>query len=192
MMKNKILILIIVLLLAGLIIFVLQILPKEEVKEEEPIEKEIIEESLIDFSKIIQELDNSEKLVQFMNENFNLIERKTNTAYNPEEFYKKQQGGDQDFAVFVVSVLKHHKYETVVLRYKFEENEEIRINSVAVFREDVPKYIYFDQEAVLDIHGWSFRELLEKEEQRLNINIIEFTTLGPNILELTNQEWTEK
>lgn len=40
---------------------------------------------------------------------------------------------------------------------------------------DLPKYIYFDNGKVETIsHGWSFRDLCKKEEERLGIKILKY------------------
>jgi hypothetical protein len=150
-----------------------------------------------EFQNVILKLDNSDKLAAFMNENFILdINNVNDTAISPKELLMKKQGGIQDFAVFAVSVLDSHKFETGIIRYKFTigKNHKTGINTIVVFGENnTPKYFYFDEGKVkISPYSGSFNDLFHQEEKRLNAIITEYAAIYPGTLNLIPREWRKR
>ena len=145
------------------------------------------------FEEAVNQLDVSNKLIGFLNKKFNFETRKSEIALQPEEFFKNKKGNEIDFAVFVAHVLDYHKYETGIIQYRTDNNQQ-PIGTVIIFRDkDLPKYIFFNQgKTYLLHHGWSFEELFQKEDQRLSIQITEFAIFYPNVFDLTNKNWVKR
>lgn len=146
------------------------------------------------FNEKISQLDNSEKLINFMNENFLLEQREEDIALSPEQLFGEKKGGVQDLASFAVFVLDLHKYEAGVLYYRFSSEEATGTNAIVVFRDtDAPKYLYFEEGKTNAIEqGWTFEEIIQAEEERLNIRISEYAVLAPGIFNFASKEWRKR
>jgi len=143
------------------------------------------------FEEVIVGLDTSEKLIDYLNKYFTIEDRGDDEAYTPEEFFQRKRGGEQDFAVFASHVLDYHNYEVAIVSY----NSNLGDNYiVTIFRDvDLPKYITLTDNGIeIFAHGWSFEELFETEEKRLNIEIIEYAIFYPNIQNLVVDEWIKR
>jgi len=125
------------------------------------------------FEEAIKQLDTSQKLIDYLNENFKIEDREQIEPLLPEEFFEKKKGISWDFAVFTSYVLWKNHYDASIVRYKYDG----KINAVVVFRDkDLPKTIIFTKKGVsVYPHGWSFEEMFQKEEQRLGTKITEYT-----------------
>ena len=125
-----------------------------------------------DFEGAIKQLDTSQKLIDYLNENFKIKDREQTEPLLPEEFFEKKKGTSWDFAVFTSYVLWKSNYDASIVRYKYDG----KINAVVVFRDkDLPKTIIFTKEGTsIYPHGWSFEEMFQKEEQRLGTKITEY------------------
>lgn len=124
------------------------------------------------FEEAIKQLNTSQKLIDYLNENFKIEDRDQTEPLLPEEFFEKKKGTSWDFAVFTSYVLWKNHYDASIVRYKYDG----KINAVVVFRDkDVPKTIIFTKEGTsIYPHGWSFEEMFQKEEQRLGTKITEY------------------
>ena len=72
-------------------------------------------------------------------------------------------------------------------KYRDEEGKE-RFETLIVFRADEPKYIFFDgKQWNISSYGWSFDELLAKEAERLNIDIVHHNFFSPGDINLFRQ-----
>ena len=125
------------------------------------------------FEEAIRQFDTPQKLIDYLNENFKIEDRKQTEPLSPQEFFEKKKGTSWDFAVFTSYVLWKNNYEASIVRYKYDS----KINAVVVFRDkDVPKTIIFTEKGTsIYPHGWSFEEMFQKEEQRLGAKITEYT-----------------
>jgi hypothetical protein len=169
----------------------------QEISEDkENIEQKTYQELVLDteineeFKQAVIQLDASEKLIGFLNQTFIFETKNENIALTPQEFFEKKKGGEIDFAVFIAHILDYHHYEVSVVRYEFIFNDQKSVNTIVVFRDkDLPKYIFFSQGKIfIAHHGWSFNELFQSEEKRLNIKINRFALFYPNVFDLTLKE----
>ena len=136
-----------------------------------PAEKKKLSISEI-FEEAIRQLDTPQKLIDYLNENFKIEDRKQVPFLPPEEFFERKKGTSWDFAIFTSYVLWKNNYDASIVRYKYDS----KINAVVVFRDkDVPKTIIFTEKGTsIYPHGWSFEEMFQKEEQRLGTKITEY------------------
>ena len=143
------------------------------------------------FRKKVEELNTVQKLINYLNNNFTFASREGNVAYSPKDFFEKKEGGEQDFAAFASYILHENNFISFTLAYEYESNNQKQIKYVTSVRDtDLPKYIYFDNGKVETIsHGWSFRDLCRKEEERLGIRILRYGTVSPLSIELNPKEW---
>lgn len=154
-----------------------------------PIEKATTTQS---FNEIIPQLNTSQKLIDYLNENFKLEETEQEKPKTPEQFFEDKKGTQWDFAIFTSYILWKNKYDAAIIRYKYDSG---KINVVVVFRDtDLPKTIIFTPEGVLSYpHGWSFDEMFQKEEERLGIQIKEYAvSYWTDKGELWPEEWTKR
>ena len=143
------------------------------------------------FRKKVEELNTVQKIIDYLNNNFRFISREGNIAYSPKDFFERKEGGEQDFAVFASYVLHEHNFISFTFTYEYENDNQKKIKHVTSVRDtDLPKYIYFDNGKVETIsHGWSFRDLCRKEEERLGIRVLRYGTVSPLSVELNPHEW---
>ena len=143
------------------------------------------------FKKKVEELNTVQKIIDYLNNNFRFISREGNIAYSPQDFFEKKEGGEQDFAVFTSYVLNEHNFVSFTFAYEYENDNQRGIKYVTSVRDtNLPKYIYFDESGAHAVHhGWSFRDLCRKEEERLGIKILRYGTVSPTSVDLNPQEW---
>lgn len=132
----------------------------------------VLEEKNSDFSTVLKELSSSAKLVGFLNQYFKFVQESSFIGQKPEDFFVARQGNALDFAIFSSFVLKQQGLEGGIIRYDFA-TEQAGSNFVVVFRDtDLPKYIVAtDQGVLMFVHGWSFNDLINAEEERLGKKI---------------------
>jgi hypothetical protein len=98
---------------------------------------------------------------------------------------------NEEKAIFFSKGLSGHGYESMIIKYKFSKGENI----ISVFRgsEDVPKYVVFN-DGVAEIlpYGWSFNELFQTEESRLDIKITDYAMFELDLDNLTPAEWIKR
>jgi hypothetical protein len=147
-----------------------------------------------EFNALVEQLDSPGKVAAYIADNFTVTENESRIALKPKELYSKRSGGPQDIAVFSAFVLDRHGYETGVLEYAWTENGSRRYRAVAVFRDgDTPKYLVAIPGRIeLVAHGWSFKDLIEKEEARTGIIIEEYAFFDPGETDLTADNWIKK
>ena len=140
-----------------------------------------------EFEEMIIGLKTPNNIIKFVNDNFEYNYRKGSDAITPEELFESKRGGPQDFTAFVSYALHQNNYITFAFAYEDKNNTYYAVP----FRDDdLPKYIYFDNAGAHMIHhGWSFRDLCKKEEERLNIKILRYGTVSPISIELIPNEW---
>ncbi|GEM_PF-1658827 len=146
-----------------------------------------------EFTATVEQLDSSDKLVDFIKKDIKITNEENQTALPPSELFSKKSGGPQDIAVFAAYVLNSHSFEAGVLEYAWTENAQRKYHAVAVFRDkDLPKYLVATPEKVeLVAHGWSFKDLLNKEEGRTGVIIEEYAFFNPGQTDLTTNDWTK-
>jgi len=149
-----------------------------------------------EFKEVVAQLDTSEKLIDYLNRYFTIEDRGGDKAYVPEEFFEKKKGEPWDSAVFISYILFKNKYESAIMRYKYkDQTEKEGINAAVVFRDgDIPKTIIFTSSgAEIYAHGWSFEDMFQKEEERLNIGIQEYSiSYWTDAGELWPEEWFKR
>jgi len=160
----------------------------EEVEESFPIEAE----NDIAFQEIIAQLNTSQKLVNYLNKNFSFEEEESDQSLTPEKFFKIKKGKRNDIATFSSFVLFQNGYFATIFRYKFidRENKE-GIRTITLFREkDVTKYIDLEGSKLgIYLGGSSPVELLELEEKRYNVKIIEYAAFTYGSTDLSEADW---
>ncbi|MBC7074091.1 hypothetical protein H5T58_01745, partial [Candidatus Parcubacteria bacterium] len=143
-------------------------------------------------SQVISQLNTPEKLVEYLNKNCKLEDREEEKPREPKEFFEKKRGTQWDFAIFTSYILWKNHYDSAIIRYKYGEG---KINVVVVFRDkDLPKTIIFNSQGVsMYAHGWSFEEMLQKEEKRLGEKISEYSvSYWTDKEELWPEEWIKR
>ena len=141
------------------------------------------------FEEAVQKLNTPQKLIDYLNQNFEITEKETETPLMPEEFFEKKKGTSYDYSVFTSYLLWKNNYESAIIRYK---NQEGKTNAVVVFRDiDLPKTIIFTKQGISAYHhGWSFAEMFQKEEERLNTKITQYAvSYWTDKGELWPEEW---
>jgi hypothetical protein len=144
-----------------------------------------------DFNEAVAYMDTPQKLVSYLKGNFVFEPGENELTLKPQELFDKKKGDSRDFAIFASYILDGHNYEAVIIRYKYGDN----INAVIVFRdEDLPKTIIFTSEgAEIYAHGWSFEEMLQKEEEKLGVHISEYAvSYWTDTGELWPEEWSAR
>lgn len=194
-MSREVKILIGLLVALGIVFGALAYLNFKQEQENGALEEVVIQDNRT-FEEVIVGLDTSEKLIDYLNKYFTIEDRGGDKAYVPEEFFEKKKGEPWDFAAFVSYVLFENKYESVIMRYKYkDQTEKEGINVAVVFRDgDLPKTIIFTS-GVSEIyaHGWSFEDMFQKEEERLNIKIQEYSiSYWTDAGELWPEEWFKR
>jgi len=173
-----------------------QINQQEKMKPEESVGGKNNENAapVSEFEAVLAQLNASEKIAAYLKDNFSIADNESETALSPADFFAKKSGGPQDAAVFAASVLKRHGFESFVLRYKGEINGRPFSHAVAVFRDtDVPKYLTADSSGIdLTAHGWSFEDLLKKEEERTKASISGYAVFAPDTLNLIPASWEKR
>lgn len=128
-----------------------------------------------DYNKVINQVQKPNDIINFLNNNnFKYISSDDDSDVDLEKFYNSKQGRDIDFAFFIgKSLAKNY----IPFLFAYEDN--YKTFYVVAFRDDdLPKYIYVDNQGVHMVHhGWSFNDLCKKEEERLGIKIQRYGTL---------------
>jgi hypothetical protein len=141
-----------------------------------------------DEMKMILEMkryNTSEKIMNFVNEEFEIVEGENLTILSVFETYEKKAGSEYDILRVVLNMLLENGYQGVYFVYEYGGD----VNAVINFRDiEKPMYYYFEHgELKMAHHGWSFKELILAEEKRQGILIDRFGTLGEkNLLERKN------
>lgn len=191
-MNKKMLSIIIVGIL--ILIFVFLITSKEEViknaviSQEDSLNKENVIGYTDDYNEIFSQVKTSNNIISFLNNNnFKYVPLINDNEVNIGDFYKSRQGGDKDFAFFIAGALSIN-----YIPFIFTYEDDLRAYYVVAFRDtDLPKYIYVDEGGVHMVHhGWSFKDLCKKEEERLGIKIKRYGTLSP-LNNLVPVEWVD-
>lgn len=125
-----------------------------------------------EFMDIVSQLNSSQKLLNYLKENFILEEKDVFFSLSPREIFERKKGNSFELAIFTSYVLWYHGHEVSIIKYKTDKGRE---NTVIVFRDrDLPKTIIFNQsEPLFYPHGWSFEEMFKKEEEKLREEIKE-------------------
>jgi len=159
---------------------------------------EITREMELEMESEMKEYDSSEKIMDFVNQDFELIEKENKTNLEPVyELYQRKNGSKYEALRLARFVLQHNGFEAVYFVYKYDDGFDVVIN----FRDvDKPKYYYFEDNILkMKHHGNSFTDLIFSEEERRGISIDEFGVLNDNRLTkrdelnvLNLSEWEDK
>ena len=161
--------------------------PQEEIPPEEiPSPK--------NFNEALSQLNTPQKLVAFLNQNFELIDEEADHSLKPEEFFKAKKGNRVDIATFASFVLFQNGHFSTILRYQYlDQNNKEKIKTLTVVREkDAPSPVFIDLEnSKLKIYpgGSSPIELLEFEENRHNVKIIKYSAFNYGTTDFTKGDW---
>jgi len=210
--KNILLIIIVVLVIALVGLFVFLNLNQQEVEQDNPEgqQAEFIPEEdnpgsnevIIpapkkpevtysnEFNTLMSQLKTSEDIVDFVNNRIRYVPRDGNQAVSAEDLVESNSGGAQDLTAFTAYAL--HINGFISFSFVYEDQSNNRYYVVAFRDADLPKYIYFDNSGAHTVHhGWSFRDLKTKEEERLGIKISRYGTVSPTSLKLEPLEWID-
>jgi len=151
----------------------------------------IVAETSEIFDEEINKLDLPDKIVNYLKDNFTISDTEIDTALIPKEFFTAKTGGTQDAAVFMAYVLNYHGFEAGVIRYAGTSQGKDLIHTVAIFRDkDTPKYLSISNGKIeLIAHGWSFADLIKKEESRISGNIQKYAFFESGVTNLSPDEW---
>lgn len=169
---------------------------EEESGQEEtsPDPKSVISvQSESELEETINNIDTSEKLLDFLNE-FEIVPTTNWVSQEPDVLVKEKKGSQVDILTLAALILDYQGYEVGIIRYNFEKNCESNSQVVTVFRDvEEPMCITVADDKVEMFHyGWSFDELFEAEEERRNIEILEYAVFYPGVLNLTPPSWSER
>jgi hypothetical protein len=151
----------------------------------------IVTETSETFDEAINKLDLPDKIVDYLKDNFTISDTEIDTALNPKEFFTAKTGGTQDAAIFMAYALNYHGFEAGVIRYAGTSQGKDLVHTVAIFRDkDTPKYLSISNGKIeLIAHGWSFADLIEKEESRTGGNIQKYAFFESGVTNLSPAEW---
>lgn len=177
---------------------------EESIKEEEIIlnygeliDKVIIPDDLDipeysdDLDEIKSDLANSEVLVAFLNQNFNLDNSTSFIAKDPVDLYNLGFGNVTDVALFAAYILSPNLQLTFVIRYDYiTASGEEGSHFVTVFRDhdDSSKYITVGLNGEVEMYanyGSSFVDLVRNEESRLKVKAIRWALFSSSQLDLS-------
>jgi len=140
---------------------------------------------LEEFENTISQLNTPQKLIDYLNQNFEMEEGDNGEAYPPQEFFKKKKGDIRDFAVFTSYVLAKNKItdpdSIEVYKYIEKETGKEGINVTVTIGKmyDYPflTTIFFSPNGIglynRDDTKDYWTELIQREEKRLNVEIRE-------------------
>jgi hypothetical protein len=145
-----------------------------------------------DFNEALFQLNTPQKVVAFLNKNFELIDEETDHSLEPAEFFNKKKGNRVDLATFVSFVLTQNNNFSTILRYQYlDQNKEEKIKTITLVREkETPLFIDLEK-GKLKIYpaGNSIIELLSFEEQRNNVKIIKYAAFNYGTTDFTKGDW---
>lgn len=174
---------ILALLIILVIIIVVLVITKEKINEEQPVisydvNPEVKSGKLSDLETLKIELDNSDKIVAYLNKYYSLNSNSSLEARSLEEIIADDNLSLADYSYLSTYLLKNINIEAGTIRYLAQDLD----NLVVVFRDgDLPKYISFTDEGLLVFHhGWSFSDLIKAENLRLGISIEKYLYFPPN------------
>jgi hypothetical protein len=148
-----------------------------------------------DFREALFQLNNPQKVVAFLNKNFELIDEEANHSLEPAEFFNKKKGNRVDLATFVSFVLTQNDNFSTILRYQYlDQNKKEKIKTITLVREkETPLFIDLEK-GKLKIYpaGNSIIELLSFEEQRNNVKIIKYAAFNYGTTDFTKGDWLKK
>lgn len=135
------------------------------------------------FPDEIKSLDSPAKIADYLKNNFTISGTEKDAALEPKDFLAAKTGNTGDVAVFAAYVLDYHNFEAGVIRYSASGQNnpgKESFHSVAIFRDkDTPEYLSINSGKIEIIaHGWSFADLIKKEESLLNIKIGKYAFLN--------------
>lgn len=147
-----------------------------------------------DFYEAVLQLSDPEILIAYLNKYFIVEDIEEEKTFTPQEFFENRGGPSNHFTLFISYILDRNDFEVAILAYKHrtEDNLESEQTLVAFRDIDIPKYIILTDSGIeIFTYGWSFQELLTKEENRLNIEIYKYAILPPRINNLVIEEWID-
>ena len=145
-----------------------------------------------EIQKMIDELNTPSKLINYLNsKNFQIIESDKTISLTPEEFIKLENGSqiaEIDYASFASLILEENDYYSVVFLYKFNDSNEESQHYVVPFRDDdTPRYLVYTNKGFEAFEaGWSFKDLCQIEEQRLNVKNNQYTSFIAGTVDFSN------
>jgi hypothetical protein len=145
-----------------------------------------------DFKEAIFKLDNSQKLVSFLNRNFELINEESDHSLKPEEFFKAKKGNRADIATFASYVLFQNGHFSTIFRYKYlDKDQKEKFKTLTLAREKDKTLLIDLEDSKLKIYpgGSSVMDLLEFEEKRNNVKIIEYAAFNYGTTDFTKGAW---
>jgi len=145
-----------------------------------------------EIQKMIDELNTPSKLINYLNsKNFQIIESDKTISLTPEEFIKLENGSqiaEIDYASFASLILEENDYYSVVFLYKFNDGNGESQHYVVPFRDgDTPRYLVYTNKGFEAFEaGWSFKDLCQIEEQRLNVKNNQYTSFIAGTVDFSN------
>jgi hypothetical protein len=134
------------------------------------------------------EVDN---LIDWLNNDFIILNNSQTMNYWDFTYWEKEGTVNDLFRLFV-NMLHKGSYEAVMLVYETNEG----FDTVAVYRDKEPMYLYYDNGFKSVHHGYSFNDLIEFEEDRINKKIIKYgiitevNTMKPKKISILDvEEW---
>ena len=145
-----------------------------------------------EIQKMIDELNTPSKLIDYLNgKNFQIIESDRTISLTPDEFIKldnNSQIAEIDFASFASLILEENDYYSVIFLYRFNDGDKENKHYVVPFRDgDTPRYLVYTNNGFEAFEaGWSFKDLCQIEEQRLNIKTSQYTSFIAGTVDFSN------
>lgn len=145
-----------------------------------------------EIQKMIDELNTPSKLINYLNsKNFQIIEADRTISLTPAEFIKLENGSqiaEIDYASFASLILEENDYYSVVFLYKFNDDNRESQHYIVPFRDgDTPRYLVYTNKGFEAFEaGWSFKDLCQIEEQRLNVKTNQYTSFIAGTVDFSN------
>jgi len=148
-----------------------------------------------DLKEALFQLNTSQKVVAFLNENFELIDREADRSLEPAEFFSSKKGNRADIATFISFVLSQNENFSTIIRYQYlTQDQSEKIKTLTLVREK-DATLFIDLEgSKLKIYpaGNSIIDLLEFEEKRNNVKIIKYSAFNYGTTDFTKGDWLNK
>jgi hypothetical protein len=145
------------------------------VKNKEDCYKKVNEIQKPNFVTIVSELDTPEKLLAYINENFQWKSYEGHISYLPEEFFYIKKGDCKNLATFGSYVLGQHGYDVKIMCLKLSGKLKGQ-HAVTVFRDKDGKlkYITNNMKNLELIEVKSLNDILVRESERLGCKITKY------------------
>jgi hypothetical protein len=144
------------------------------------------------FRKKTRELNSIQKIIEYLNIDFNIISNDNESSFSLQEIFNKKEGNENDLLSFALHALTENNFSSSIIAYEYQINNQNKIKYlISTNDNNLPQYIYFDgSNLIVDNYDWSIINLLKKEEERAGVNILRYSNVLSLPIKDNNQQWT--